>query len=48
VEKAEPKKICKRISAQAGSRRKTKACLTREDWATFNENQRRRNRRPGA
>ncbi len=42
-EKAEPKKICKRISAQAGSRRKTKVCRTREEWATFNQEQRRRN-----
>ncbi len=43
VEKSEEKKICKRISAQAGSRRKTKVCKTREQWKTFNQDQRRRN-----
>lgn len=44
-EKAEEKKICKRISAQAGSRRKTKVCRTREEWKTFNQEQRNRNGR---
>ena len=42
-DKAKEKKICKRISAQAGSRRKTKVCRTREEWKTFNQDQRRRN-----
>ena len=42
-EKAKEKKICTRISAQAGSRRKTKVCRTREEWKTFNQDQRRRN-----
>lgn len=45
VEKAEEKKICKRISAQAGSRRKTKVCRTREEWKTFNQDQRNRGNR---
>lgn len=40
---ATEKKICKRIAAQAGSRRATKVCRTREEWKTFNEEQRRRN-----
>ncbi|MEL6737526.1 MAG: hypothetical protein AAFO28_01240 [Pseudomonadota bacterium] len=36
-EKVEEKEICKRIAAQAGSRRKTKVCKTREEWKAYNE-----------
>ena len=39
--KAEPKKICKRISADMSSRRKTRVCRTREQWKTFYKDQRR-------
>ncbi|MEM7700891.1 MAG: hypothetical protein AAF251_03035 [Pseudomonadota bacterium] len=42
-EKAEEKKICKRIAADAASRRRTKVCRTREEWKNFNRDQRRRN-----
>lgn len=42
-EETKEKKICKRISVQVGSRRKTKICRTREEWKSFNEQQRRRN-----
>ena len=41
AEKTEEKKICKRIAADAASRRRTKVCLTREEWKNFNRNQRR-------
>ncbi|MEO0417566.1 MAG: hypothetical protein AAF249_01785 [Pseudomonadota bacterium] len=41
-EKAEEKKICKRIAADAASRRRTKVCRTREEWKNFNRDQRRR------
>ena len=36
-EKVEEKEICKRIATQAGSRRKTKVCKTREEWKAYNE-----------
>jgi len=41
AEKVEEKKICKRIAADAASRRRTKVCLTREEWKNFNRDQRR-------
>ena len=41
-EKAEEKKICKRIAADAASRRRTRVCRTREEWKNFNRDQRRR------
>ncbi|MEM6857834.1 MAG: hypothetical protein AAF559_08175 [Pseudomonadota bacterium] len=34
---AKEKEICKRIAAQAGSRRKTKVCKTREEWKAYNK-----------
>ncbi len=40
-ETAEQKKICKRIAADMSSRRRTKVCLTRDEWKTFNRDQRR-------
>lgn len=44
-EEAEEKKVCKRIMTQAGSRRKTKICKTREEWKAFNQEQRSRSGR---
>lgn len=41
AEKVEEKKICKRIAADAASRRRTKVCRTREEWKNFNKQQRR-------
>ena len=40
--KAEAKKICKRIMPQAGSRRSTKVCKTRDEWKAYNQDQRNR------
>ena len=40
-ETAEEKRICKRIAADMSSRRRTKVCLTRDEWKTFNKDQRR-------
>ncbi|MEM9312401.1 MAG: hypothetical protein AAGA34_13245 [Pseudomonadota bacterium] len=40
-EAAEEKRICKRIAADMSSRRRTKVCLTRDEWKTFNKDQRR-------
>ncbi|MEO0871104.1 MAG: hypothetical protein AAFY19_03970 [Pseudomonadota bacterium] len=37
TQEVEEKEICKRIAAQAGSRRKTKVCKTREEWKAYNE-----------
>ncbi|MEM1195900.1 MAG: hypothetical protein AAGH57_07325 [Pseudomonadota bacterium] len=34
-------KICRRIALETASRRRTKVCLTREEWKTFNRDQRR-------
>ena len=43
VEKAkEEKKICRRVTEGMGSRRKVRVCLTRDEWKTFNADQRRR------
>lgn len=41
TEQVEEKKICKRIATETSSRRRTKVCLTREEWKTFNRDQRR-------
>lgn len=38
----EEKRICRRITEGTGSRRKVKVCRTREEWKTFNSDQRRR------
>ena len=45
TEQVEEKKICKRIEAQMGSRRKTKVCKTKEEWKAFNQEQRTRGNR---
>ena len=36
TEQAEDKRICRRITAGMGSRRKEKVCMTREEWREFN------------
>lgn len=41
TKEAEEELICKRIAADAASRRRTKVCRTREEWKTFNKDQRR-------
>ena len=36
-EQAQPKKICRYIRMEMGSRRKEKVCLTKEEWVDFNQ-----------
>ena len=33
----QPKKICRYVQMELGSRRKEKVCLTKEEWRRFNE-----------
>ena len=33
----EEKKICKRIATSAMSRRRTRVCMTRDEWQAYNE-----------
>lgn len=35
-EAKEEKRICRRISEQMNSRRKTKVCMTKQEWREFN------------
>ncbi|WP_454599274.1 hypothetical protein [Qipengyuania sp. SM2507] len=35
-EAAEPKKICRQIALQSGSRQRERVCMTREEWREFN------------
>ena len=35
-EKAEDKRICRRINTGMGSRRKERVCMTRDEWREFN------------
>ena len=39
VEKAEPKKICRRIASDMNSRRTVRVCKTKEEWREFNRGQ---------
>lgn len=39
VEKAEPKKICRRIATDMNSRRTSRVCKTKEQWREFNRGQ---------
>lgn len=35
-ETTEPKKICRRIALQTGSRQRERVCMTKEQWTEFN------------